>query len=111
MPTGREIENPPIPEQVPIKSNAGPEKLELAKRYYFGRGVQGDLSQAFELFSESAQSGNAEAARYLGNMHLRGKGVQKDMKQALFWFEKAANGGDELAKKNVKTLQLLVTGN
>jgi len=33
------------------------------------------------------------------------------MKQALFWFEKAASGGDELAKKNVKTLQLLVTGN
>ena len=88
-----------------------PEKLELAKRYYFGRGVQGDLSQAFQLFSESAQSGNAEAARYLGIMHLRGKGVPKDMKEALFWFEKAASGGDELAKKNVKTLQLLVTGN
>jgi TPR repeat protein len=44
-------------------------------------------------------------------MHLRGKGVQKDMKEALFWFEKAASGGDELAKKNVKTLKILVSGN
>ena len=111
VPTGREIENSPLPEPVPTNSNAGTEKLELAKRYYFGRGVQGDLSQAFELFSESAQSGNAEAARYLGIMHLRGKGVQKDMKEALFWFEKAASGGDELAVKNVKTLKMLVTGN
>jgi len=40
-------------------------------------------------------------------MFLRGKGVSKDSQKALEWFTKAASGGDELAKKNVKTLQIL----
>jgi TPR repeat protein len=40
-------------------------------------------------------------------MYLRGKGVTKDTQKALEWFTRAADGGDELAKKNVKTLQIL----
>jgi TPR repeat protein len=40
-------------------------------------------------------------------MYLRGKGVQKDTNKALEWFTRAAQGGDELAKKNLKTLQIL----
>jgi TPR repeat protein len=44
-------------------------------------------------------------------MYLRGKGVPKDSQKALEWFTKAAAGGDELAKKNVKTLQILSSRN
>ena len=83
------------------------DELELAKQHYFGRGANFDLKRAFQLFDKSANRGNPEAARYLGIMFLRGKGVSKDSQKALEWFTKAASGGDELAKKNVKTLQIL----
>jgi TPR repeat protein len=70
-----------------------------------------DFNRAFQLFTDSAQSGNPEAARYLGIMHLRGKGVAKNYDKALEWFTKAADGGDELAIKNVKTLKILTSRN
>jgi TPR repeat protein len=85
--------------------------LDLAKKHYFGRGVSLDFNRAFQLFTDSAQSGNPEAARYLGIMYLRGKGVAKNYDKALEWFTKAADGGDELAIKNVKTLKILTSRN
>jgi TPR repeat protein len=88
-------------------SDDGLQDLSLAKEHYFGRGSNLDLERAFQLFSQSASLGNPEAARYLGIMYLRGKGVTKDTQKALEWFTRAADGGDELAKKNVKTLQIL----
>ncbi|MBT5716013.1 MAG: sel1 repeat family protein [Opitutae bacterium] len=98
-----------FPESSPIETSSGDglQDLALAKEHYFGRGSNLDLKRAFQLFSQSASLGNPEAARYLGIMYLRGKGVSKDSEKALEWFTRAANGGDELAKKNVKTLQIL----
>ena len=81
--------------------------LEIAKQHYFGRGVNVDLTRAYQLFKKSANGGNPESARYLGVMYLRGKGVEKDTQQALEWFSRSAQGGDELAKKNLKALQIL----
>lgn len=92
-------------------SEEGLQDLALAKQHYFGRGSNLDIKRAFQLFSQSASSGNPEAARYLGIMYLRGKGVEKDSRKALEWFTKAAAGGDELAKKNVKALQILSSRN
>ena len=98
-----------FPESSPIETSSGDglQDLALAKEHYFGRDSNLDLKRAFQLFSQSASLGNPEAARYLGIMYLRGKGVSKDSEKALEWFTRAANGGDELAKKNVKTLQIL----
>jgi len=79
----------------------------MAKKYYFGHGESANLGLAYELFYKSANRGDPESARYLGIMYLRGKGVQKDTQKALEWFTKAADGGDALARKNVKTLQIL----
>ena len=102
-----------LPKPSPTKSlsEEGLQDLSLAKQHYFGRGSNLDLKRAFQLFSQSASSGNPEAARYLGIMYLRGKGVEKDSRKALEWFTKAAAGGDELAKKNVKALQILSSRN
>lgn len=94
-----------------VESALVSEKLELAKKHYFGREMKLDLNLAFKLFSELSMTGNAEAARYLGIMYLRGKGVDKNQNEALNWFEKAAAGGDELAKRNLKTLKMLVNKN
>tara|TARA_B110000003_G_scaffold270167_1_gene302205 strand:- start:118 stop:1509 length:1392 start_codon:yes stop_codon:yes gene_type:complete len=101
----------PKPSPTKSLSEEGLQDLSLAKQHYFGRGSNLDLKRAFQLFSQSASIGNPEAARYLGIMYLRGKGVPKDSQKALEWFTKAAAGGDELAKKNVKTLQILSSRN
>jgi TPR repeat protein len=99
---------PPAPNRLPPSgiSNSNAD-LEMAKKHYFGLGVPIDIDRAYSLFSRSANRGNPESARYLGIMYLRGKGVQKDTNKALEWFTRAAQGGDELAKKNLKTLQIL----
>ena len=87
--------------------NISNDDLEMAKKHYFGRGVSVDLGRAYAFFLQSANRGNPESARYLGIMYLRGKGVQKDIKKSLEWFSQSAQGGDEIAKKNLKTLQLM----
>ncbi len=100
-----------VPQAVQSSAFSTVDPLSQAKMHYFGRGADLDLNVAFTLFSQSAESGNPEAARYLGIMYLRGKGVSKDSKKALDWFTIAADGGDELAKKNMKTLQILNSQN
>ena len=99
---------------ISLKANNFDEAVELlsdAKKHYFGRGAELDLNRAFALFSQSAEQGNAESARYLGIMYLRGKGVTKNSQKALEWFTIAADRGDELAKKNMRTLQILNSSN
>ena len=58
--------------------------------------------------AQSANAGDAEAARYLGIMYLRGKGVPKDNAKALEWFTLASDRGDALAGKNVQMLKSLL---
>ena len=79
----------------------------LFNKYSFIRFIRFLHIYIILLFYKSANRGDPESARYLGIMYLRGKGVQKDTQKALEWFTKAANGGDALARKNVKTLQIL----
>lgn len=81
------------------------EICESAKELYWGRGVQVDYLGAHKYFTESANSGNAEASRYLGIMYLRGKGVEKNLQTSVDWFEKAAKRGDPLAQKNLVTIK------
>lgn len=102
-----EIPLPPSNRFVPSGNSSSKTDLEMAKKHYFGLGSNIDIDLAFSLFSRSANRGNPESARYLGIMYLRGKGVEKDTQKALEWFSRAAQGGDELAKKNLKTLQIL----
>ena len=81
---------PPPPRSVSFSNS---DLLSDAKKHYFGRGAELDLNRAFVMFSQSAEQGNAESARYLGIMYLRGKGVSKDSQKALEWFTIAADGG------------------
>lgn len=80
----------------------------MAKKHYFGREAVLDYDQSIRLFTESANAGDAEAARYLGIMYLRGKGVPKDNAKAFQWFTLASERGDSLAKKNANMLKSLI---
>ncbi len=91
-----------------LTSMSSQEICESAKKLYWGRGVQVDYLGAHKFFILSANSGNAEAARYLGLIYLRGKGVGKNLQTSVDWFEKAAKGGDLIAQKNLVTIRSML---
>ena len=96
------------PVQQPSSGSGSSEEIRtLAKNHYFGRESAPDYKRSFALFTQLANSGDAEAARYLGIAYLRGKGVPKDNVKALQWFRIASQRGDALAEKNVRMLQAL----
>ncbi|MEJ6066404.1 sel1 repeat family protein [Psychrobacter sp. 16-Bac2893] len=51
------------------------DQVKLAKYYYSGMGVQKDYAQAWLWFNKAAESGNAEAIFYMGEMINKGLGV------------------------------------
>ena len=58
--------------------------------YDAGQGVAQNLSKAFELFHEAAESGNPYGQYSLGNMYAEGRGIIRDIDQAKTWYQKAA---------------------
>jgi TPR repeat protein len=62
---------------------------------------RGDYRAALALFRPLAESGNATAQVYLGNMYREGRGVAKDDEEALKWLLKAAEQGNAGAQDNV----------
>ena len=61
-----------------------------ANSFFNSNYIENNLSQAFELFQQSAQLGFAEGQVNLAQMYLNGQSVEKNSKQALFWFKQAA---------------------
>ena len=98
---------PQTPASMPSKESSV-ETREQAKKHYFGRDSLIDYRKSFALFKQSAQAGDAEAARYLGIMYLRGKGVLKDNAKALEWFNIAAARGDNFTGKKIQMLKTLL---
>ena len=85
----------------------GSTSIEVAKDYYWGRGVGKNYQRAHQLFLDSANKGNPESSRYLGLMYLSGNGVTKNLKTSIQWFEKAAVMGDKMSKDNLQKLKKL----
>ena len=72
------------------------------EKYYYGRGVRRDYSEAANCYRKSAALGNADAEYSLGYMHYFGQGVRQDKEEALRWFRLAAAHG------NVKAMERLI---
>lgn len=86
------------PDDVPDKTVSAPAKAQmnwsdeyrLARRCLFGGKDQPqDLEQAFTLFQQEAQKGNALAMHDLGRMLADGLGRKIDMQAAHVWYSKA----------------------
>ena len=86
------------PDDVPDKTVSAPAKAQmnwsdeyrLARRCLFGGKDQPqDLEQAFTLFQQEAQKGNALAMHDLGRMLADGLGRKIDMQAAHVWYRKA----------------------
>ena len=61
----------------------------------------GDYSQAFRLFQQFADRGDAMAQNNLGMLYAEGLGVAQDYQQAKAWWQKAANQGHAGAQYNL----------
>ncbi|MBT3666223.1 MAG: sel1 repeat family protein [Opitutae bacterium] len=82
-------------------------RLDKARRYYTGVGVEQNYAMAYELFIPLAQGGNAEAARFVGLMRLSGKGIEKDLKLAKEWLSVASQKGDKTARRLLQSYKSL----
>ena len=81
--------------------------IERAKKLYTGVGSSKDYQGAYKIFWPLANSGNAEAARYVGLMKLSGKGTTKSLQEAKQWLSVAAQKGDELSGQILKKYETL----
>jgi uncharacterized caspase-like protein/uncharacterized coiled-coil protein SlyX len=63
-----------------------------------------DLQSALRVWLQAAQSGDAEAQTYVGDIYERGLGVAPDHAMAAQWYQKAADQGFSRALFNLGTL-------
>lgn len=63
-----------------------------------------DLQSALRVWMQTAQSGDAEAQTYVGDIYERGLGVAPDHATAAQWYQKAADQGFSRALFNLGTL-------
>lgn len=61
----------------------GPERLELANNYYYGKGMPKNQEKAFNMYVRLADEGYSKAKENLIDMYLNGIGTQKDINKAL----------------------------
>ena len=80
-------------------------QLQLGILYYFGRGTETNFKKAAFFYRKSADKGNAEACRRIGQMYDMGKKpLKQNDKTALRFYKKAVKLGDENSKPKMATL-------
>lgn len=72
---------------------------KFKRAYQFSN--QQNYSDAFPLFQQLAEQGNADAQGIIGEMYHQGLGVIQNYKQAVYWYSKAAEQGVAEAKFNL----------
>lgn len=60
----------------------------------------GSFKEAFEIWSNLAEAGEAEAQCWVGSLYANGEGVAVDDQQALHWYSAAAQQGHHMAQAN-----------
>ena len=60
---------------------------------------KGDAERAASCFKKSAEFGNAEAQRLLGDCYFWGEGIREDTREAVKWYRLAAEQGDAEAQR------------
>ena len=95
-----------LPQQVPPPATPGSRQdaLELyrkAKKYAKGKGVEKNLTLAFELYQKAAEMGLDSAQNNLGACYADALGVFEDKEKAFYWYQKAAEQGHALAQANL----------
>lgn len=71
--------------------------LNLASKYYYGKGVAKDYNQAFYWYKKAAEQNNITAETMLAYMYNNAQGTAKDVGASIYWNKKAANAGSSYA--------------
>ena len=66
----------------------------LANCYYYGQGVDRNVSAAVDLWRQCAESGNAEAQNRMGSCYYEGEAVEKNYDEAARWWKLSADQGN-----------------
>lgn len=77
----------------PIYSAELREVAEMGLKYYQGKGVPRNLTEAFKYLLKAANGGHVSSQYAVGMMCFRGEGTKQDNALALQWFLKAAENG------------------
>lgn len=80
-------------------------QVDLAERYYEGRGAKRDFAMAFGWYLTAAEQGHIEAALNSGLMLYAGRGVEPDKVEAGKWILRAAQQEHEPAQKAWKKIK------
>ena len=97
---------PGLPGRIDVAAPRGgaDARLDLARRYEHGEGMERDYAMARELYCALTHEGSATAAYHLGWMYLNGRGVERDDDMAAAWLKVAAEGGHGPSRNLLKTL-------
>ncbi|MFI3230555.1 MAG: tetratricopeptide repeat protein, partial [bacterium] len=76
-------------------------QTDLGNCYKNGEEVEKDLDKAFELYTKSAEQGNANAQFNLGVCYKYGIGTKQDYNKAFEWFTKSAEQGNSDGQNNL----------
>ncbi len=82
-------------------SNSPQDYEEVAKMYYFGRGVQKDQAQALVYYRKAAELGSVHAMTCVGVMYYKGYGIARNIKMAKQYLQPAADRGSTDALRNL----------
>ncbi len=74
-------------------------QLDLGNRYLHGVGVERDVVEAREWYTQAAERGEGLAAYELGLIYEKGLGVKADKRQAARWFAAGAKVGHEQSRQ------------
>ena len=73
-----------------------PEAMTLLGQIYeTGDGLDQDLAEAVELYTDAAEQNYADAQFHLGSLYERGLGVEQNTATALGWYEKSCQYGSK----------------
>lgn len=61
-------------------------QLELGNAYFWGRGTNKNVTEAYKWYKTAAENGDVIAANNLGGMYYRGEGVGKNVIEGFAWF-------------------------
>ena len=70
-------------------------QTKLGELYLTGKGVEKNYKEAFNLFKQAAEKGNALAQYRLGDMYFKAQGIKRNYAEALKWYTKSASKGNK----------------
>lgn len=107
----------------PTADSAAVDTLAMAGAQLFGLGTTPDLARAIALFTQAAGRGDAEAMRWLGDIHAVGGPINQynqfppgaqcipvNLPRAAYWYRRAAEGGNAFAQEQLAIATLAGLG-